>query len=322
MNNTKTIAIIGNGNLGTAIYNGLLNHHNKYSSENISLLGRGYFDTDPRAGILSEQVKPLKNFEAIILAVKPVDCISCLSLMKDKIHPDLMLISTVSGLSIDIQTRMLKLRHSHVAKTTLDTNVEQGLGTIVCCAENKAFNEVQEIFTPVSKKIVQKSGDGVINGVTIVGSGKAFFLKHIYMHMEKFPKDLFSENLMKLTINDPFIKEYIKVVKSACKKIFNDDSLVQISCEGTLEAIQKSCHSLEDILLEIERVATKGGSTETKINNFDSPEKVTEKFFTEGFSVVNKKVRSFKKNIYNDYKEWHKIMIQKSSVYHMPKKLW
>lgn len=293
MNTTQPkLAIIGAGNVGTDLHQGFTKS-GIYMPENLALISRKNFqDTD------------FRGFEKIILAVKPMDSIYALKNLAGKISKNALFVSTVSGLNIDIMARVLKMPYHRLVKMTLNTNASQGRVVVVYNTPSlSGCEEVQELFHPISMLIAKKPARDILKAVVSVGSGKAYHLKHLYLLCEEKNIDLVK--LLALIISEhPFVKDYLKNMKTAFRKIFNDDSLVDISFESTIQYLRRSgCCTKEGLIKEIDEVATKGGCTRDGVDKYDSTEKATVDHFTLNISGVYHTAKSFEKKIFRKYKE-------------------
>ncbi len=103
MKETK-IAIIGGGNLGSAIARGLLKS-GKYKAENISVTRRKTEKlkdlTEKGIHVTSDNAAVSASADVVILAVKPKATDKILEGIKDSLNKDKILISVVTGVSID-----------------------------------------------------------------------------------------------------------------------------------------------------------------------------------------------------------------------------
>ncbi len=300
---SKKIGIVGpKGNVGNAFINAFTNYSNEFGAEDIYPITRDYFDSDIRSGLRDIN---LKEMDMVILAVKPKDAIQALSLMRGEISPYTLIISPVSGLSINVIGDMLRIKQDRIVKITLNTNIEYSNGIVIYNTASKSVGrQVEEIFSSFCKAVIEKPGRKITPAITTVGSGNAFFAKLILLRYEQFSDIPFVEFIKGISMNDIFIEKYIDAVEKASRKLFNDDSLIRIGSESTLHALRKSCTSKDDVKLHIEKVATKGGCTRVGIDDFDTLEKVTEEFFTPTFAKVHKKAKSFQRLINGDFKKW------------------
>lgn len=293
----KRIAIIGNGNLGTANLNGFINNHKDYGLDNVFLLGRDYFDSDPRGTSLSELDQPLSSFDTIILTVKPTQSIDTLLLLRGKIGPNTVIISFVSGLSMHLISIILNVPNHMIVTGTTTTNIAYGKGILVF--NNPAHyicSGVRELFSPLCKKIIETPGRKIIQAVNWVGSGNGMFQKHILLKAQKSDRP-FREFIDNLNMEDVDIQSFIRMYDEACNKIFNADCFIREGYEATLETVKISCHSIEDIETEIKKVATPNGCTEQGIGELSSLEIITVGLLTMIINKIHRTAITFPRKI-------------------------
>jgi hypothetical protein len=299
---TKSIAIIGNGNVGQAHYNGMLNHSSDYGPSNMKIITRDYFDSDIRNGYRDQK---LRDFDSIILAVKPKDAINTLRLIEGGISKKSLIISPVSGLSMDIIIRMLKIPYSQVVKMTLNTNIEHGKGVIVySTTDNRTSENIQRMYHPMCSGMFKRQPKDILPAVTAVGSECAFFMKAVLLESQENNDVPFIEFLKNMTMKSDFVKKYMVEAGAAYDKIFSfRQPLIYATTESTLETLKVSCNSRDDIARRIAGVATKGGCTEVKIGKFDSREKINRKFLRDAFGAVYLKSTTFPKTINDEFNQ-------------------
>src|SRR4029453_12442071 len=107
----KTIAIIGGGNLGTAIAEGLLK--SKFSKASEITVTRRNTSINPLKelgiDIISDNNAAAKKSDVIILAVKPFQTVELLKTIKKDLAPGKILISVVTGVTMnEIETAIDK----------------------------------------------------------------------------------------------------------------------------------------------------------------------------------------------------------------------
>ncbi len=296
------IGIVGpNGNVGIAFTNAIKNYTKGYT---VYPLTRDYFVNNMASN--SPRV-PLSQLDIIILAVKPKDAMSALYPMRNQISPETLFISPVSCLnSFNIKTT-LNIAFDRIVTLTLNTNIEYGQGIVAYNATGGAASrEIIDLLTPFSKKIEAVPQKDIQKNVTIIGSGNAFWARYLALRAVGRPEaqfDHFNEYISTLTMEDTEIQKFIQIMKTVCRKVFNNDSFVEASFLSTLETLKISCSSVKDVEKHIEKVATEGGCTRMGIDDFISLEVITEKFFLRIFSKVHKKVLAFERGIKADFKK-------------------
>jgi hypothetical protein len=303
----KRIAIIGAGNVGMGLNNGLINFSSNYGPHNISIIRRDYFKEYEENKIYYDNFpqKKLSSYKSIFLAVKPVDAVELLSSMKGKINRESLIISAVSGLNIDIIGKMLGVNYDRIVKCTLNLGISCGTGMIAySTTSNRASLEFEEIIGCTAKFIKRIPSKKIGGAVTSIGSDSAIVTQMILLYLENNPEENFHEFMSLLSEKSEFLKEFIRVKSYVSRAVLGDDSFVIPSLQSTILTLKKSCHSKADLEGYKKRVATHKGSTREFIDGFDSLEKVTEDFFLDGFGRMNKKVKSFRRTIVENYNGW------------------
>jgi len=176
--NTKKIAIIGCGNLGMSIINGLVdNAANEYSiiatrrniGELKSLESRG-------VEITSNNVQACADSEIILLAVKPYNLPAILKELR-KVLSDKILISLATGVSIkEIKSHLGDVSVLRAMPNTA-TDVKESV-TCICSTDNDAnkINEAIEIFNHIGLTI--EINEELMDAATILGAcGIAYALR-------------------------------------------------------------------------------------------------------------------------------------------------
>ena len=113
----KRIAIIGGGNLGTAIALGLIKGE-FMAANDITVTKR---NTLTLAGlqsvgvkVSSDNVAVVKNCDTVILAVKPFQIKEILEDIAPSLTSNHILISVVTGISLEEMHSVVQKRHSHI----------------------------------------------------------------------------------------------------------------------------------------------------------------------------------------------------------------
>ena len=177
----KTVSIIGGGNLGSAIANGLVQSHILEPSQlivtrrKVELLKHL---TNQGVQVYSDNVKAARNADIIILCVKPYNAESILTEIKNELDGKL-LISTVSGVS----TRQM---HDWVgdnvsilrAMPNTAAEVEESLTCLSGDVSEKEFNDAEELFQAIGKTV--RIQENLMEAATVLGAcGIAYVLRFI-----------------------------------------------------------------------------------------------------------------------------------------------
>ncbi len=184
----KKIAIIGGGNLGTAIAEGLLSSKFSKPSEIIvtkrnlatlkSLKEKGIEVTDDNAAAV-------KKSEVIILAVKPFQVSEVLSTIKKELTTNKLLISVVTGVTISDMDSIIK-KNMPMFRAMPNTAIAiQESMTCVCSHQAGAaeIKYVVELFSTLGK--VVKIDEKLMEAATILGAcGTAYAMRYIRANIQ------------------------------------------------------------------------------------------------------------------------------------------
>jgi pyrroline-5-carboxylate reductase len=184
MESKKHVAIIGGGNIGLAIANGLENA-NLYSPENIYITKRKIESLEEygkRGFIISGNNKhAVKNSEIIIIAVQPKQLDELLLEIKEVISKEKhIVISVVSGASVkDIKKKIGK----DVAVVRAMPNTAIAIQESMTCLAsdtktNGALSVAKKIFDSVGKALIIDE-DLMVPATALCACGIAFFLRAI-----------------------------------------------------------------------------------------------------------------------------------------------
>ncbi|MGB1308204.1 MAG: pyrroline-5-carboxylate reductase [Oceanihabitans sp.] len=179
---SKKITIIGGGNLGTAIANGLLSKN--YTPANITV-------TRNRIELLSNlklkgitvtnnNIEAVKNAQIIIIAVKPYKMEEILLQIKGSILKDSILVSVVSDFSIANISKNLNTDLTIVrAMPNTASSVNESMTCIASeNASNKEIEEVTTIFNALGNTI--HINEQLMDAATVLGAcGIAYALRFI-----------------------------------------------------------------------------------------------------------------------------------------------
>jgi len=241
----KRIGIIGFGNMGSAIAEGLKNTYEVIVyDKDISKI-----KSLKKIKVASSNIDLVKNVDLVILAVKPQDFKSLLNEIKDYTK-DKFVISIAAGIPIEFIKKYLNTEIVRVMPN-LPLKVKKGVSCI--CPDSAVKKENLELAKKIFKKfgVVLVIKENLIDAATAIsGSGPGFLY---YMIKNKSKSE---------------IKKYIKnifipiVIETAQKLGFDKKSaqiLAKNTKEGSLIYLNKSKLSLSEL---INKVASKGGTTE------------------------------------------------------------
>ncbi|MGN6292795.1 MAG: pyrroline-5-carboxylate reductase [Chitinophagaceae bacterium] len=184
----KRIAIIGGGNLGVAIAEGLLNSHFSKASElivtkrNISTLkslkekGVQVMDDNPAA---------VSKSEIIILAVKPFQVSEVLNSIKKELNGNKILISVVTGVLISDMEGLIKKRIAYFRAMPNTAIAIQESMTCICSkdADTATVKYVNELFSTLGKVVT--IDEKLMEAATILGAcGTAYAMRYIRANIQ------------------------------------------------------------------------------------------------------------------------------------------
>lgn len=180
--NTNTISIIGAGNMGYAIAQGLVKA-NKYQASDIYLSTK---DEQAAANIQTEgyniasNVELVQTSQLVILAVKPWQAEEVLNEIKGAFTQEHILASCVTGLSSE-QTFTLLEREATFFRVMPNTGVAVG-ESMSCIADFNASadqkDKIKDIFSTLGLVLFIEE-EKMAAGTAIAGCGIAFVLRFI-----------------------------------------------------------------------------------------------------------------------------------------------
>ena len=179
----KKIAIIGGGNLGSAIAEGLLK--SKFCEPSDITITKRRIETlqklkDRGVKVTSDNAEAVRNSELVILAVKPYQVSDVLQSFKMKLTQKHMLVSVVTGVLIsEIQEIIKKNIPVFRAMPNTAISIEQSM---TCLSYTNATDDqiafVEKIFTPVGKVAI--IDEKLMEAATILGAcGTAYAMRFI-----------------------------------------------------------------------------------------------------------------------------------------------
>jgi pyrroline-5-carboxylate reductase len=183
MNNTK-IAIIGCGNIGLSILQGLLKS-SEISAKNIVAtrrnIGEISYLEDAGVKITSDNPDAVRNSELIIVAVKPYNLMDVLEEIKEALDPSRhFIVSVTTGISI---SKIREITGSDVPVFRAMPNIAASVGKSVTCicqtgAKDGQMQLVRALFDITGTSMV--IDEDLMESATILGScGVAYVLRFI-----------------------------------------------------------------------------------------------------------------------------------------------
>ena len=184
----NTITIIGGGNLGKAIAEGLISSSFCKASD-ITITRR---NLDSLAYLKKKGVKTIsdnntavKNAKIILLCVKPFQAKEVLKGISKNVKPEQILVSSVSGVTIE---EIEKYLNKNVCVFRSMPNTAMAISqSMTCIAYSKAnsnqIKTVEDIFNALGKTIV--IDEKLMDAATILGAcGTAFAMRYIRANIQ------------------------------------------------------------------------------------------------------------------------------------------
>ena len=185
---SKKITIIGGGNLGTAIAEGLLK--SKFSAAKDIIVTKRNTSTlalleQRKITVMDNNSNAVKQSELVILAVKPFQVKDVLEGIKDQLSPRHILVSVVTGILIsEIQeVIMLKLPLFRAMPNTAIAISESMTCLSHANADKSDISYVHELFSTLGKVVT--IDEKLMNAATVLGAcGTAFALRYIRANIQ------------------------------------------------------------------------------------------------------------------------------------------
>ena len=184
MNQTKSIAIIGCGNLGLSILNGLL-ADKSIAPEQITATRRNtelladYKSTG--VYITQDNIEAVKNSELIILALKPYKILEVIEYLKPHFESNKhILVSLATGISIK-QIKNIIQTDIPIFRAMPNTAADVGMSMTCICTNNQNEETVQIVrscFNTIGNTII--IDEDLMDSATVLGAcGIAYVLRFI-----------------------------------------------------------------------------------------------------------------------------------------------
>lgn len=178
----KKIAIIGSGNIGTALYKGMVSNGQASSAFTLTRRRLDRLDEmkEEGANVTSDNISAVKNSDIIILTVLPKQLLSVLNEVKGALDSSKILVSVVTAYSI---TEIKEKTDNKCPVILAMPNTALAVGeSMTCMAADKedveSLNLVSEYFDLVGE--VLKIPERLIGSATILAAcGVAFFMRYI-----------------------------------------------------------------------------------------------------------------------------------------------
>ena len=179
----KKIAVIGTGNLGTAIIKGLINN-NAFQPQQIiatrNNLSKIKFLEEKGVYITNNNLDGIQKADYVLLCVKPFKVIEVLSQCKEYITPDKILISVATGIEIKEYENILS---KDITIFRAMPNTAAGVQESITCICSNTLDEnkiktVETIFSSIGESV--RINEELMNAATVIGAcGIAYALRFI-----------------------------------------------------------------------------------------------------------------------------------------------
>ncbi|UAY51383.1 pyrroline-5-carboxylate reductase [Ferruginibacter albus] len=185
---SKKIAIIGGGNLGSAIAEGILK--SKFAKAADIIVTKRNVSTlkslkDKGIAVISDNAEAVRKSELIILAVKPFQIADVLSGLKKELTAKHILVSVITGVSIaDIEEITKKKLPVFRAMPNTAIAIQQ---SITCISQKNASDEqikyVKELFATLGKEV--SIDEKLMDAATVLGAcGTAYAMRYIRANIQ------------------------------------------------------------------------------------------------------------------------------------------
>ncbi|BBM84177.1 pyrroline-5-carboxylate reductase [Candidatus Uabimicrobium amorphum] len=179
----KKIAVIGTGNLGNAIVEGMIESQ-KFSADNIIATRRQthLIDSLQQKGVhtTSDNCQAVRESHIVILAVQPKQLEQILHEIADDLHEDHIIVSVITGVAIEQIGRLLS---KPIAIVRAMPNTAIAIKQSMTCIAHRnvspdSLSEVQSIFDTLGKTLI--IDEELMAAATVLGAcGIAFFMRFI-----------------------------------------------------------------------------------------------------------------------------------------------
>jgi len=243
------VMIIGAGNMGLTFGQSFINA-SVIHREDLYFMDRNESKTE---AIRSLSVHPLSTepsvivaeMDLVILAVKPQDFANLAEPLRPYLHRDQLVVSIMAGLSVERIAQRLRVPKVVRAMPNLPAQVGQGM-TVFTTSEAVTRIEsytVQNLLNTTGKTLFTEDEALIDSATAISGSGPAFVFYYMSAMMETARLMGFNQAEAQLLVRQTFM---------GALHLLNRD---QLTCEDW-----------------IQRVSSRGGTTEAAIKRFDADE--------------------------------------------------
>lgn len=243
------IAIIGCGNMGMAFARAFLKF-DLVKNQDFLLVEKSADRMDSltsfQPGVITGIIGPqIGEYDLIILSVKPQDFLSVAGALKEVIKPSQVVLSIMAGVTIEgIQHA---LDHKAVIRAMPNTPAMLGMGITAYSASPEVdihqLRKIENLINATGRSVFLEDEEQ-LNAVTALsGSGPAYFFYVVKAMIEAGKQMGFEENVAALLVKQTML--------------------------GSYHLINTADKSLDDL---IKAVASKGGTTEAALRQFEAGE--------------------------------------------------
>lgn len=179
---TSKIAIIGSGNLGTAIAQGLIKSDVKASDVVITRRNLAKIDHLKQDGfqLTADNVVAVKNARLVFLCVQPKQLSNLLNEIKSSLTADQIVVSTITGVSTEEIASHID-KKIPIVRAMPNTAIAIGKSMTCLCAKDadeKQLAEVRKVFNALGETLVIE--ERLMKAATVLAaSGIAFAMRYI-----------------------------------------------------------------------------------------------------------------------------------------------
>jgi pyrroline-5-carboxylate reductase len=239
------ILIVGGGNMGRTYAESFISNHS-VARRDLFILEKAedkipYFKSLGFEAVFSEPEVFIFNMDLIILAVKPQDIDLLFSRLKEFMRPDQLILSIMAGVTIERLKESLPTEKIIRAMPNLPTQVGMGMTgfTAHSSVSRSELFSVQNLLNTTGKSLYFDD-EGLLDGVTAIsGSGPAY----VYYFMQA-------------------------IIDSAQKMGFSPseaETMVEQTFLGAIHLLNNNNFTCKEW---IDKVSSRGGTTEAATNNF------------------------------------------------------
>ncbi|MEY3416072.1 MAG: hypothetical protein RL060_183 [Bacteroidota bacterium] len=240
------IAIIGCGNMGLTYARSFLSYE-LVNKEDILLVEKNadhgkFLETLDIGKVTSNIDSKLRDYEIIILAVKPQDFETVAPALQKILQPSHLVFSIMAGISIERMEKSLK--HKMIVRAMPNTPAQIGMGITAYVAGKSVkmehIRKVEKMLSTTGREIMMEE-ESMLDAVTALsGSGPAYFYY--------------------------FVKHMIEAGKQMGIDEGMSSLLVKQTMYGAYHLMNNANKNLDELIASVK---SKGGTTEAALNVFE-----------------------------------------------------